>query len=290
VFVRRSLAVIWIIGAFLVMLWCWMTYSGPYRWFAEWQMEHFGSYELKVTLFAPLIILLTPVGFLAGWGPLAAPPVSRRVNRVANARRNARAIALFGLLSLAIGVVGGALGYLKMQTKLPHANLVLNAGTEMAPAADLVAVTAIARPDLIVGYEETAGGVTNHWSFVPLVAPTWRPADPIRFLLRTNQTAWIPPPGSGGSPMPRMLLGGNPPFRMITEPSVLARDDLPGAVRAQYEKAHIPLDPTVMVVNQSEGEVFTPYWITAGLGGLIGACLLFAGLIGAVNAGKAAPA
>ncbi len=55
------------------MLWCWMTYSGPYRWFAEWQMQNFGSYELKITLFGPLIILLIPVGFLAGWGPLAAP-------------------------------------------------------------------------------------------------------------------------------------------------------------------------------------------------------------------------
>jgi len=77
---------------------------------------------------------------------------------------------------------------------------------------------------------------------------------------------------------------------MITEPSVLALHDLPGAVRAQYEKAHIPLDPNVVVVNQPEGEVFTPYWITAGLGGLIGGCLLFGGLIGAVNAGKAAAA
>jgi hypothetical protein len=177
-----------------------------------------------------------------------------------------------------------------MQRPLTRVALVLATGNEAAPAADLVAVTAIARPDLIVGYQETAGGVTNHWSFVPLVAPAWRPTDPIRFVLKTNQTAWMPPPGSGGSPMPHMLLSGNPPFRMITEPSVLAPHDLPGAVRAEYEKAHISLAPTVAVVEQSEREVFTPYWITAGLGGLIGVCLLFAGLIGAVNAGKAARA
>jgi hypothetical protein len=153
-----------------------------------------------------------------------------------------------------------------------------------------VVVTGVARPDLIVGYQETAGGVTNHWSFVPLVATAWRPADPIRFLLRTNQTTWIPPPGAGGSPLPHMLLSGNPPFRMVTEPSVLALHDLPGAVRAEYEKAHIPLDPTIAVVEQSEGEVLTPYWIAAGLGGLVGICLLFAGLIGAVNGGRAARA
>ena len=75
-----------------------------------------------------------------------------------------------------------------------------------------------------------------------------------------------------------------------TEPSVLAQHELPGAVRAEYEKAHILLDPTVAVVEQSEGEMITPYWITAGLRGLIGVCLLFGGLIGVVNAGKAARA
>ena len=288
--VRRSLAIIWVIAAFAAMLWFWTTYSGPYRWFAEWQMQHFGSYELKITLFGPLIILMLPVGFLVGWGPLAATRVTTPADRVANARRNARTIALLGLVALAIGAVGGALGYVKLQKPLTHADLVLNTGTEVAPAADLVAVSAIARPDMIVVFEETAGGVTNRWSFVPLVAPVWRKADPIRFLLKTNQTAWMAPPGAGGTAMPHMLTSGNPPFRMITEPSVLAPHDLPGAVRAEYEKARIPLDPAVAVVEQSAAEVFTPYWITASLGGLVGVCLLLAGLIGVVNAGKAARA
>jgi hypothetical protein len=286
--VRRSLAVAWVIGAVGLMLFCWMTWSGPYRWFAEWQMEHFGSYELKITLIGPLIILLIPVGLLAGWGPLGAPPVSNPSLRVANARRNARVLALLGLMALTIGAVGGGFGYLKMRQPLTHAELALNTGTEAAPAADLVAVTAIARPDLIVSYQETAGGVTNRWSFVPLVAPAWQPKDPIRFLLKTNQTAWIPPAGAGGPAMPHLLLNGNPPFRMITQPAVLARHHLPGAVRAEYEKAHVPLDPNLAVVEQSAGEVLTPFWITAGVGGLIGLCLLLAGLIGAVNAGQAA--
>jgi hypothetical protein len=288
--VRRSLAIVWVIGAFLVMLWCWMSFSGPYRWFAEWQMQQFGSYELKLTLFGPLIVLLIPVGFLVGWGPLAGSRGTTPEVRVANARRNARTIALLGLAALAIGAAGGGLGYLKLQTPLTHADLVLNAGTEVSPAADLVTVTAIARPDLIVSYEETIAGVTNQWSFVPLVAPAWRHGDPIRYLLKTNQTGWSPPAGTGGSSMPHMLVSGNPPFRMITEPSVLAQHGLPGAVQVEYEKAHIPLDPTVAVVEQSEAEVFTPYWITAGIGGLIGFCLLVGGLIGAVNAGKAARA
>jgi hypothetical protein len=106
-------------------------------------------------------------------------------------------------------------------------------------------------------------------------------------VLRTNQTAWLPPAGTGE---PRLLRRGSPPFRMITEPSVLKRLELPGVVRTEYEKAGIALDPSLLVVEQSMGEIYAPYWITAAGGGLAGVCLLFVGLIGSVNARRTARA
>jgi hypothetical protein len=148
-----------------------------------------------------------------------------------------------------------------------------------------VKITAIARTDLITGYQETAGGVTHGWSFVPLVAPSWRAGEPIRFVLRTSQTAWLPPGG-----YPQMLRRGTPPFRLTTEPSVLKHHDLPGLIRTEYEKARIPLDPALAVIEQSPGEVYAPYWMTAAGGGLVGVCLLLAGLIGTLNARRSAPA
>ena len=288
--VRRILAMAWTIAAFALMLWCWAFYAGPYRWAAEWQLARFGSYGEKVSLFGPLILLLIPAGLLNGWGPLLPPAPIRPEVRVANARRNARIVAMLGGVALLIGLAGGALGYERMQTPPTQSELVLATGTEAAPAVDLVTVTGIARTDLMVGYEQTIAGMNSRWSFVPLVAPGWRSGDPIRFLLKTNQTAWMPPSGSDGPWVPRMLLRGNPPFRMITAPSVLRRYALPGIVRTEYEKAQIPLDPAVMVVEQSAGEVFAPYWMSAAGGGLVGMCLLFAGLIGTVNARKAARA
>jgi hypothetical protein len=284
--IRRVLAILWAIGAFLLMLAGWAFYAGPFRWAAEWQLEHFGSYEIRITLFGPLIVLLIPAGFLGGWGPWGKA-TDCPADGVANARRNARVLAALGLAALAIGAIGGALGYNRMQTPPTHADLVLSTGAEPAPVADLVTVTGIAHPDLIVRYQETIGGSTESWSFVPLVSPAWRIGEPIRFLLRTNQTAWLPPAGTDALPTPRMLLHGNPPFRMVTEPSVVERHALPGAVLTAYEKARVPLDPSVGVVEQSEGEIYAPYWITAAGGGVVGACLLLGGLIGAINARKA---
>ena len=144
--VRRSLAIIWIITAFLVMLWCWMSFSGPYRWFAEWQMQHFGSYELELTLFGPRNRPADPgrvSGRLGAAGGIAGHHSRRFGWRMPGATHT---IALLGLAALAVGAAGGGLGYLKLQTPLTHADLVLNAGTEVLPAADTVAVTAIALP------------------------------------------------------------------------------------------------------------------------------------------------
>jgi hypothetical protein len=288
--VRRMLAIVWTLGAFLLMLFFWITYSGPYRWAAEWQMEHFGFYQEKITIFGPLIVLLIPAGFLGGWGPPAARAVITPDTKVANAKRIARIISLLGLAALLISATAGGLGYLRTQTPPTRGVLVLTTGIEPAPDVDLVTVTGIARTDLIIVYEETISGMVSRWSFVPLVSPVWRPGDPVRFLLRTNQNAWMPPPGVEGSRMPRMLERGSPPFRMVTEPSVLKRHQLPGAVQTAYDKAHVALDPAVAVLEQSAGEVYAPYWITAALSGLVACCLLLAGLLGAINAKKAAKA
>ena len=282
--VRRILAVVWTVGVLGAMVWFWATYSGPYRWAAEWQLARFGSYGEKITLLGPLLVLMIPAALLGGRRPWIVPHADPAV-RAAHARRNAGILALLGFVVLLAGAAAGGLGYLRLQTPLTSADLVLITGTEPEPATDLVRVTGIARTDLIVGFEETIAGQARRSSFVPLTAPSWRPGEPIRFILRTNQTAWMPRDGAGAV---QMLRRSNPPFRMVTEPSVLTRYHLPGVVKAEYEKARIVLDPSVALVEQSKDEVYAPYWIAAALGGLVGLCLMLGGAIGWGNARKAA--
>jgi hypothetical protein len=286
---RRLFALLWTIGAFAAMGWFWYSFSGPYQWFAEWEMRQFGSYEVKLTLFIPLLILLIPAGFIGGWGPPAKRP-GAPATRVANARRNARVMMAIGAAALLFGGLAGYLGYLKMNAPLSEARLVLNKGDEPAPVADLVTVTGVVRNDMIVTLTETSAGMTEKWTFVPLVGAAWKAGDPIRFILRTNQNAWIPSGGVGPGEMPHMIGPGNPAFRIITEPSVLARNGLPGVVRTEYEKVHVALDPAVVVVRQSAQEVFTTFLTAAFGGGLVGFILLLAGFLGFVNANKAARA
>jgi hypothetical protein len=286
--IRRMIALGWAIAVFALMSWCWYSYSGPYRWAAEWQLKQFGSYEVELTLVVPLLVLLIPAGFIGGWGRPKPRPVMTPEARVAAAKRNAGIAAALGLFAVLVGAAAGGVGYLRARMPPSYDNLVLNTGAEPAPSADLVVVTGTARTDMIVTLTETISGMTEKWSFVPLVGASWRSGDTVRFLLRTNQNAWIPPGGVGPGSTVHMLTPGSPPFRMTTEPSVLARNDVPGVVRTEYEKAHVALDPAAAVVRQGADEMLTPYWAVAFGGGLVGFILLLTGLIGALTARKAA--
>ena len=51
------------VGAYVC--YSWYSYTGLYRLAAEWQLEHFGAYWVKLTLMVPLFALLIPGAVLA---------------------------------------------------------------------------------------------------------------------------------------------------------------------------------------------------------------------------------
>ena len=86
----------------------------------------------------------------------------------------------------------------------------------------------------------------------------------------------------------RLLRRGNPPFRLVTQPSVLKRYALPGIVQTEYEKARVTLDPGLRVIEQSAGEVYAPYWMAAAGGAIAGISLLAGSVIIAASARRMA--
>jgi hypothetical protein len=273
---RRTLSMIWMVGSFAAAAWFWLSYSGPFRWAAEWQMDHLGQYEVKPTLVLILIVLLLPCGFLGRRSrPAGTAPVTPATDAASSAR-NARILVAIGAVACAICIVALALGFRRMETPLTRADLVLNTGEEAVPPVDLVSVTGIARTDMIVTFRESMGRTSpsREWKFVPLVPAGWQRNQPIRFILKTNQTAWFAPRGGIHA-----LERNAPVFRITTEPAVLSAYELPGAVRARYERSNIPLASTVEVIEQSPEKIEEPYWITAAVSGVVYLALLPGGLI-----------
>jgi hypothetical protein len=95
--------------------------------------------------------------------------------------------------------------------------------------------------------------------------------------MKTNMTAYMLP-GGGGMVMlsPRM-----PAFQMTTPPGVLVRDGLPGPVGEAYRKNNIAVASPPIVLDVSPGADLQPFFVTAGVSGLLGFVML-------VSAGAAA--
>ena len=81
------------------------------------------------------------------------------------------------------------------------------------------------------------------------------------------------PPG-GGRMFP--LARGTPAFAMTTQPGVLVRDGLPGPVAERYRKANIALATPPIMLDLSPGADVQPFFIAAGVSGLLGFCMLVA--------------
>ncbi|MBC2776378.1 hypothetical protein [Parasphingopyxis marina] len=281
----RSLAYWLCIGwVVLVVLWVgWeaYSYSGLYRWLAEWQIERWGEYQQFWTALGPLVLLtMFPLSWIgrqerarkaqvdaATIAETGAPPDP--LDQLVRTRR-------FGLLfsGLAALVAVGAYGW--SQT-LPDAS---------DPPAEIDLATlgdgdVPAGPVLLTAAIDTENSVTQQSSYsrvgssdeisyatlyVPLIAEGAAKEGeraPVRvFLDRSVSNPTMP---QGGA---RQVFMGNQ-FR-----GTLVENGLPGPVRAEFENAGIAIaSPHYLLTSDSAGGR-KPFYITAAIAGLLAFAML----------------
>ena len=76
----------------------WYSYSGPYRLIAEWQIETFGSFSVKLTLLGVILALMMPVAIVGHL--LGGPNLMKEPDGLARAKSSPGLMALLGLLLL----------------------------------------------------------------------------------------------------------------------------------------------------------------------------------------------
>jgi hypothetical protein len=250
-----------------------MTYSGLYRWAAEWEMAQWGSYEVEGTLIGLFLVLVgLPAGALALLGKLSGRPaasaaVTAALGRPAAGTRQAspRLFALIGVAAMAVAAGAGWLGYHKSQQ--PVTFELVNLADGRAPQSTHVQVTGVARTDLIVQFEQTINGDKTETTYLPLTAPDWKDGQPITYFLRPAVNAVAGPNGY------QMLDSNTAPF-MLTQKGVLFRNDLPGAVQAEYEKHGFALSSPIYVLDTKDDADIEIYWEVAGGAGITALVLL----------------
>ena len=266
--------VIWlyIAAACAYIFYEWYAYIGLYRLAAEWQLEQFGSYGLKLTLIFPLVVLLIPAAVLVSLTGM------QDQLRGADAGAGSPAIfVLLGVVALAVAAGAGWYGCVKSTETVDVESLDLSKGD--TPRSTHVAITGIARTEYIIEFGTKTSGTTVLDRYIPLTPASWRPGQPLVYFMKTNTTAYVPP--GGGSIL--TLSPRTPAFQITTQPGVLVRDGLPGAVGEGYRKNNIAVASPPIVLDLSPGADLKPFFVTAGVSGVLSFFMLVAAGAAAVR-------
>jgi len=271
------------VGGAAYILYAWMTYSGLFRWTAEWEMAQFGSYDVEGT-FIGLLFLVVGVPAL----------VLARIEKATKARRGsataapprpaaprqipARALAFIGLAAILVAAGAAWLGYQKSQQ--PVAFEAVNLGDHRAPQTTHVEITGVAQTGMIVEFEETINGNKRVSKYLPLTPPDWQEGQPITYFLKPNIDAYGGPNGY------ETLDPNTPPFQ-LTQKGVLFSNDLPGAVEAEYEKHGLKLASPSYVLDANESADIEIYWEVAAGAGITALVLLLSAAIMPIAARRA---
>jgi hypothetical protein len=248
----------------------WHAYAGLYRLAAEWQLEQFGSYGLKLTLLFPLMVLLMPAAVL-----VSLTGMQDQLRGADAGPRSPAIFVLLGVVALAVAAGAGWYGYVKSMETIDVESLDLSKGD--TPRSTHVAITGIARTEYIIEFGPKRDSTTILDRYIPLTPASWRPGQPLVYFIKTNMTAYMPPGGGGML----MLSPRTPAFQITTQPGVLVRDGLPGAVGEGYRKNNIAVASPPIVLDLSPGADLQPFFVTAGVSGILGFVML-------VSAGAAA--
>jgi hypothetical protein len=257
----------------------WYTYSGLYRLIAEWQLDTFGSFSVKLTLLGMILALIVPVAIVGRL--LGGPNLMNKPDGLARAQNSPGLIALLGLLLLAAGAAAGWLGYQKSQETIAYESIDLAAG--QLPSTQHVVLTGIARTEYLMQYETKSSGSPTIHTYFPLTSSSWRRGEPLVYFLKTNATAYMPEGGGRMFAFSRTT----PPFKMNTQKALLVRNGLPGPVGEAYRKNNIAIADAPNVLDVSPGADYETYMIAAIACALGGFFTLFASAMMAVRRRRA---
>jgi hypothetical protein len=105
---------------------------------------------------------------------------------------------------------------------------------------------------------------------MPVTARDWKETDPLIFFLRPHGNVLIANNQSYN-------IGPNAEPFEVKLPGVLFRNDLPGPVRAQYEKHSLKLASPYMVLDTNTKAELDIYWEVTALAAITGVVVLLVG-------------
>lgn len=258
---------LWVAVVIAYMAWGTFTYSGLYRWLAEWQVEQWGGYYQKWTAALPGIAMALPA--LAWLGHRSrmkrAQEATSPVAQARTAKRTAWITLAAGLLCLAVG--GGAWA---LSQNVPD-------GSEAATPFDAarlgsgplptnkVRIRGTVDPEGSSSVERT-GGTSDRVTYYAGFRPENDAKDvPLRLFIERN------------TPGPEALTSLQ--AFLPEQTGYLVENGVPELALRDLRARGIRVADPHWLLRTSNGSLREPYYVVAGVGGMLGLICLLVGLI-----------
>jgi len=269
--IRLILSGLWI--ALVTAYWAWaaISFSGLYRWLAEWQIAQFGGYYERATATLPAILMAAPaIAYLRRRSEAAEAEAAAELgSEVAEARRIRRSVwgsAGFGLVAMLIGLGAFLLSQGVPDGSRPAVPFDAAALGSGPIPQDRVAIRGEVDPEASVAIVETSG-VTTHNAVYAGFRPEGESAKgaPVRLFIERST-------GSSAPTVSQAFLPEQTGF--------LVENGLPDTAVREFAARGIALASPHYVLRTSAGARRDIYYVVAGVSGVMGFIfMLVAGII-----------
>jgi hypothetical protein len=268
-----------LVAAALSGYWGW-TYTGLYKWLADWQLEHGGQYEVELTWVFTFLILAVPFYLVtevvrrvaartrgAGAPDAQSPEGAAAQGKGISLNHGWLTGATIAVVGLGFVVAGG---YQYHQATGAGAIAHVDAAdyeSARPPTAAYISVTGFSVREAARGIKSTD---SDSKYFIPLVSAGWDLPRPVGLFLETDtpnmmESNAIQRKMPGGDKLPEVWEG------------MIDSDGLPGMVRSQFEKDQVPIASGYCVL--SVGKTPAKQMSDSKTMMMIGGCVAGAGVV-----------
>jgi hypothetical protein len=268
---KLILSCLWVALVAGYWIWAAISFTGLYRWLAEWQVVQFGGYYERATAILPALLIAAPaLVYLRRRAETAeaeaVAQLGAEVARARQLRRSVRGTAAFGLVAMLVGAGAYALSLAVPDGSGPAVPFdAATLGSGPVPQ-DRVTIRGDVDPEASVAIVESRGVTTRNAVYAGFRAEGESAKDaPVRLFIER----------STGSGPPTVAQGFLP-----DQTGFLVENGLPDPALRELEARGIRLASPHYVLRTSADARRETYYIVAAVAGFLGfACLLVAGIM-----------
>lgn len=251
------LAWIWAAAVTGYMAYSGLTYTGLYKWLADFQVEKWGQYYTAMTGLVPWFLLAGPALSYAGKQERLKAAQAGPAELAVKEKRVVKWVAIIGVICMVVGFASYSLSQRVPDGSEPATPLDIAALETTGPPETKVSIRGEIDPDISSAIQEKSNNIDINTGYIGFLPDGSDKKAPIRFFVQR---------GLGNSAEVARVSHAFLP----EQEGYLIKDGLPPLVLSDFQKRGITIASPHYLLDPGSSTRRDNYYIVAALGGLIG--------------------